>query len=63
MLVTFGGLRGPVKLLLDNQQFRVKVWDTDELIENLIELFSELETEFFIQIPLPRVCSTLFSPR
>jgi restriction system protein len=55
LLVAFGGINGPAKQLLNNQQFRVKVWDSDELVENLLEVFLELDPEVASEIPLQRV--------
>jgi restriction system protein len=55
LLVAFGGINGPAKQLLNNQQFRVKVWDSDELVENLLEVFVELDPDVASEIPLQRV--------
>jgi restriction system protein len=55
LLVAFGGINGLAKQLLNNQQFRVKVWDSDELVENLLEVFLELDPEVASEIPLQRV--------
>lgn len=55
LLVAFGGINGPAKQLLNNQQFRVKVWDSDELVENLLEVFVELDPDITSEIPLQRV--------
>jgi restriction system protein len=55
LLVAFGGINGPAKQLLNNQQFRVKVWDSDELVENLLEVFIELDPDIASEIPLQRV--------
>jgi restriction system protein len=62
LLVAFGGINGPAKQLLNNQQFRVKVWDADDLIDNLIEVFSELEPEISNEIPLTQVWTLSTSP-
>jgi len=55
LLVAFGGINGPAKQLLNNQQFRIKVWDTDELIDNLLAVFERLDPEIASEIPLQRV--------
>jgi restriction system protein len=55
LLVAFGGINGPAKQLLNNQQFRVKVWDTDELIDNLLDVFENLDVDVASEIPLQRV--------
>ena len=62
LLVAFGGINGPAKQLLNNQQFRVKVWDADDLIDNLIEVFAELEPEVTSEIPLQQVWTLSTSP-
>lgn len=55
LLVAFGGINGPAKQLLTNQQFRVKVWDTDELIDNLLQVFDRINPEIRSEIPLQQV--------
>jgi restriction system protein len=55
LLVAFGGINGPAKQLLTNQQFRVKVWDTDELIDNLLSVFDRIDEDIASEIPLQRV--------
>lgn len=55
LLVAFGGINGPAKQLLTNQQFRIKVWDTDELIDNLLAVFDKLGEDIASEIPLQRV--------
>ena len=55
LLVAFGGINGPAKQVLNNQQFRVKVWDTDELIDNLLAVFENLNEDIASEIPLQRV--------
>jgi restriction system protein len=55
LLVAFGGINGPAKQLLTNQQFRIKVWDTDELIDNLLAVFDKLDEDIASEIPLQRV--------
>jgi len=53
--VAFGGINGPAGQLLNNQQFRVKVWDIDELIDNLLRVFEKLDEDIASEIPLQRV--------
>ena len=55
LLVAFGGINGPARQLLTNQQFRVKVWDTDELIDNLLAVFDRINPEIRSEIPLQQV--------
>ncbi len=55
LLVAFGGINGPAKQVLNNQQFRVKVWDTDELIDHLLDVFEKLDEDVASEIPLQRV--------
>lgn len=55
LLVAFGGINGPAGQLLNNQQFRVKVWDIDELIDNLLQVFEKLDEDIANEIPLQRV--------
>ena len=55
LLVAFGGINGPAKQLLTNQQYRVKVWDTDELIYNLLAVYDRINPEIRSEIPLQQV--------
>lgn len=55
LLVAFGGLNGPAKKELSSHRFRVSVWDTDELIDNLLDVFENLNEDIASEIPLQRV--------
>ena len=55
LLVAFGGINGPARQLLTNQQYRVKVWDTDELIDNLLAVYDRINPEIRSEIPLQQV--------
>jgi len=55
LLVAFGGINGPAKQVLNNHEFRVKVWDIDELIVQLLDVFESLNEDITSEIPLQRV--------
>jgi len=61
LLVAFGGVNKAAGELLNNQQFRVKVWDADTLVEVLIQVYERLESEIQELIALRRIW-TLASP-
>lgn len=55
LLVAFGGITGPARQLLNNHQFRIKVWDSDRLIDNLLAVFERLRPDIAAELPLQRV--------
>jgi restriction system protein len=62
LLVAFGGVNKAAGDLLNNQQFKVKVWDADILVQVLLEEYERLEPEIRELIPLRRTW-TLTSPQ
>lgn len=61
LLVTFGGVNKSAAELLTNQQFRVKVWDADTLVEELLKEYPRLDSAIQELIPL-RSIWTLANP-
>jgi restriction system protein len=61
LLVAFGGVNKAAGELLTNQQFKVKVWDADALVEALLEEYPRLDASIRELIPLRSVW-TLANP-
>ncbi len=61
LLVAFGGVNKPAADLLTNQQFKVKVWDADTVVEELLKEYPRLDPVIQELIPL-RTIWTLANP-
>jgi restriction system protein len=61
LLVAFGGVNKAAAELLTNQQFKVKVWDADALVEALLQEYPRLDASIRELIPLRSVW-TLANP-
>lgn len=61
LLVAFGGVNKQAAELLTNQQFKVKVWDADTVVEELLKEYPQLEPAVQDQIPLRNIW-TLANP-
>ena len=61
LLVAFGGVNKQAAELLTNQQFKVKVWDADTVVEELLKEYPQLEPAIQDQIPLRNIW-TLANP-
>lgn len=61
LLVAFGGVNKAASELLTNQQFKVKVWDADALVEVLLREYPRLDSSIQELLPL-RSIWTLASP-
>jgi restriction system protein len=59
LLVAFGGLTRAAEEMLTNQQFRVKVWDADALLEAFLEVYELLDGEVRETIPLKRIWTVI----
>jgi len=55
LLVAYGGVNKPARDLLNNQQFKIKVWDADGLIEAMLAVYPRLDGEIRAEIPLKQV--------
>ena len=55
LLVAFGGVNRPANDLLTNQQFKLKVWNADTLVEAFIEAYEELDESIREMLPLKNV--------
>jgi restriction system protein len=55
LLVAFGGVNRSASDLLTNQQFRVKVWDADLLVEAFIAAYPNLDESIKEMLPLKNV--------
>jgi restriction system protein len=55
LLVTWGGFKSSVDREIPNQFFRVRLWDQDDLIEQLLAAYESLPDDLRAEIPLKRV--------
>jgi len=55
LLVSWGGFKISVDKEKPNQFFRVRLWDRDDLIDQLIEHYDKLDDEIRAEIPIKRV--------
>ena len=61
LLVAYGGVNKQTRELLGNQQFKIKVWDADGLIEALLASYAKLDGEIAAEIPLKQVWTLVVS--
>jgi restriction system protein len=55
LLVAWGGLTKPAKQALAGQQFRLRVWDADALVDELCRHYPLLSEELRAELPLKQV--------
>ena len=55
LLVCWGGFKASVERELPAQFFRVRLWDQDELIAELLEHYDRLDADLRAELPLKRV--------
>lgn len=55
LLVSWGGFKSSVDREVANQFFRVRLWDSDALVEQLLAVYDKLPGEIKAEIPLQRV--------
>lgn len=61
LLVAWGGFRGTVRAEARHSYFRVRLWDADDLLDQLFEVYPQLPEEFRSELPLKPVFA-LVSP-
>jgi restriction system protein len=54
LLVSWGGFKSSVEKEVANQFFKVRLWDQDDLIRELLEHYEEFDEELRAEIPLKR---------
>ena len=55
LLVAPGGLTGPAKQRLSNEQFSVRVWNSKALLDNLLRVYDDLPGDLRAELPLQQV--------
>lgn len=55
LLVALGGLTSPARQALTHQKFSIRVWDSDDLIEAVLEVYDKLPEAMQSQLPLRRI--------
>lgn len=61
LLVSWGGFKSSVEREASTQYFRVRLWDADALVENLLAHYDKLSDEVRAEIPLQRVWTLVVS--
>jgi len=61
LLVSWGGFKSSVEREASTQYFRVRLWDSDALVENLLAHYDKLSDEIRAEIPLQRVWTLVVS--
>ena len=54
LLVSWGGFKSSVDREVANQFFRIRLWDSDALVEQLLATYDRLPGEIRAEIPLQR---------
>lgn len=55
LLVSWGGFKSSVDREIASQFFRVRLWDQDTLIKELLDNYSQLDEDLRAEIPLKRI--------
>jgi restriction system protein len=55
LLVSWGGFKSSVLNELPRQFFRVRLWDQDDLIRELLAHYDKLDDEIKAELPLKRI--------
>ncbi len=55
LLVSWGGFKSSVEREIASQFFRVRLWDQDALIKELLDNYSQLDEDLRAEIPLKRI--------
>lgn len=55
LLVSWGGFRSSVDRVRADQFFRVRLWDSDDLVDALLENYEKLPEELRAELPLQRI--------
>ena len=55
LLVALGGVSGPAKARLANEQFSVRVWNAEDLLNNLLRVYDHLSEDIRAQLPLKQI--------
>lgn len=55
LLVAWGGFKSSVDREVATQFFRVRLWDQDDLIDQLLEHYQKLDADLRAELPLKRV--------
>lgn len=55
LLVAWGGLSGPARVAVRNQQFKVRAWTAEHVVEAVLRHYDRLPEEIRTRLPLQRV--------
>lgn len=57
LLVALGGLTPPARQSLAHQKFSIRVWDSDDLIKAVLDVYGQLPEEIRSELPLRQIWS------
>ena len=55
LLVSWGGFKSSVDKEIPSQFFRVRLWDQDQIIEELLNVYNKIDEEIKAELPLKKV--------
>jgi restriction system protein len=55
LLVSWGGFKSSVEKEEANQFFKVRLWDQDDLIDQLLRHYDNLDEDIKVELPLKRI--------
>lgn len=55
LLVSWGGFKSSVEKVRADNFFRVRLWNQDDLIEQLLKHYAKLDAELRTELPLKRI--------
>jgi restriction system protein len=61
LLVSWAGFKSSVDREVSAQFFRVRLWDQDQLIDELLEVYPDLDEELKAELPFKRIWSVAYS--
>jgi len=60
LLVSWGGFKSSIDKEIPSQFFRVRLWDQDSLIQELMTSYEKLDEDIWAEVPLKRIWTLTF---
>jgi restriction system protein len=55
LLIAWGGLTGPARMAVHHQQFKIRAWTSEDVVDAVLRLYERLPEEMRTRLPLQRV--------